>query len=119
MINLDSSIATVLGDHKKKRDAIVDKLDLQTVGDLLRHFPRRYVKTGELTKIDELHDGDMLTVVGQIARSVLNTYKDRRTGVPAYRLDVTVRTDGPSFKMSFFAKNKHMGEWHARRMPEG
>ncbi len=119
MINLDSSIATVLGDHKKKRDAIVDKLDLRTVGDLLRHFPRRYVKTGELTKIDELHDGDMLTVVGQIARSVLNTYKDRRTGVPAYRLDVTVRTDGPSFKMSFFAKNKHMGEWHARRMPEG
>ena len=57
MINLDSSIVTVLGDHKKKRDAIVDRLDLQTVGDLLRHFPRRYVKTGELTKIDELHDG--------------------------------------------------------------
>ncbi|MEP9364424.1 ATP-dependent DNA helicase RecG [Nocardioides sp. CN2-186] len=119
MINLDSSIATVLGDHKKKRDAIVDKLDLQTVGDLLRHFPRRYVKTAELTKIDELNDGDMLTVVGLIARSSLNTYKDRRTGQQAYRLDVTVRTDGPSFKMSFFAKNKYMGEWHARRMPEG
>jgi ATP-dependent DNA helicase RecG len=90
------------------------------VGDLLHHFPRRYVKTGELTRIDELHEGQMLTVVGQIATSTLNTYQDRRTGRPAYRLDVTVRTDGPSFRISMFAKNKKMGEWQQeKRMPVG
>ena len=53
MISLDSPIETVLGDKKAKRDKIVDKLGLRTVGDLLAHHPRRYVKTGELTRVDE------------------------------------------------------------------
>lgn len=119
MINLDSPVVAVLGDHKKKRESIEDKLGLRTVGDLLHHFPRRYVKTGELTRVDDLQDGQVLTVVGQIAASRLNSYKDRRTGRPAYRLDVTVKTDGPSFRISFFAKNKGMGEWQENRMPVG
>ncbi|CAI9419002.1 ATP-dependent DNA helicase RecG [Nocardioides sp. T2.26MG-1] len=120
MISLDSPVVAVLGDHKKKRAAIEERLGLRSVDDLLRHFPRRYVKTGELTQVDELHDGDMLTVVGQIARSELATYKDRRTGRPAYRVDVTVRTDGPSFRISMFAKNQHMGEWQQqKRLPVG
>ncbi|HYF71524.1 MAG TPA: ATP-dependent DNA helicase RecG [Nocardioides sp.] len=120
MINLDSPVVAVLGDHKKKREAIEERLGLRSVGDLLRHFPRRYVKTGELTRVDELHDGDMLTVVGQIARSELATYKDRRTGRPAYRVDVTVRTDGPSFRISMFAKNQKMGQWQQeKRLPVG
>lgn len=119
MIDLDSPVVAVLGDHKKKREAIADKLGLRTVGDLLHHFPRRYVKTGELTRIDELHEGEMLTVVGQIAKAELATYKDRRTGRPAYRLDVTVRADGPSFRISFFAKNRGTAQWQQDRMPVG
>ncbi len=120
MISLDSPVIAVLGDHKKKRQAIEVRLGLRTVGDLLHHFPRRYVKTGELTRIGELHEGEMLTVVGQIATSRLNSYQDRRTGRPAYRLDVTVRTDGPSFRISMFAKNQKMGEWQQeKRMPVG
>jgi ATP-dependent DNA helicase RecG len=119
VIDLDSPVVVVLGDHAKKRAAIEEKLGLRTVGDLVRHFPRRYIKTGELTRIDELHEGEVLTVVGQIARSDLATYKDRRTGRPAYRLDVTVRTDGPSFRISFFAKNTRVAEWQQRRMPVG
>lgn len=119
MISLDSPVIAVLGDHKKKREGIEERLGLRTVGDLLHHFPRRYVKTGELTRVDDLEDGQMLTVVGQIAHSKLNSYTDRRTGRPAYRLDVSVRTDGPSFRMSFFAKSKHIGEWHQNRLPVG
>ncbi|MBI2243026.1 MAG: ATP-dependent DNA helicase RecG [Nocardioides sp.] len=120
MISLDTPVVAVLGDHKKKRKAIEERLGLRTVGDLLRHFPRRYVKTGELTRIDELHEGELLTVVGQITSSKLNTYEDRRTHRPAYRVDVTVRTDGPSFRISMFAKTRHMGEWQQeKRMPVG
>ena len=41
--------------------------------------------------------------------SELNTYQDRRTGRPAYRRRRRrCSTDGPSLRMSFFAKNKHM-----------
>ena len=102
------------------RDAYVRELGWREFAHhLLHHFPRRYVKTGELTRVDELQDGQMLTVVGQIADSRLNSYQDRRTGRPAYRLDVRVKTDGPSFRISFFAKNKGMGEWQQNRMPVG
>ncbi len=119
MISLDSPIETVLGDKKAKRDKIVDKLGLRTVGDLLAHHPRRYVKTGELTRVDDLEEGQMLTLVGEIVRSNVHTYTDRRTGRPAYRLDTVLKTDGPSLRMSFFAKSQHVSEWNASRLRVG
>src|SRR4051812_37824263 len=119
MITLDSPVATVLGDQKKKRDAIVERLGLRTVDDLLHHFPRRYIKTAELTKVDELHDGEMLTVSGELGKPRVNTYKDRRTGRPAFRVDTLVRTDGPVLRMSFFAKSQRIADWNAGRLREG
>ncbi|MBO0845068.1 MAG: ATP-dependent DNA helicase RecG [Nocardioides sp.] len=94
-------------------------LGLRTVGDLLYHFPRRYVRTGELTKVTDLRRGEMLTVVGEITESEKNSYVDRRSGRMAYRLDTTLQTDGPSLRMSFFAKSKSVSEWHATRLPVG
>ena len=87
MIDLDSPLTTVVGDKAAKRKRIAEGLGLHTVGDLLRHFPRRYVKAGELTDVADLEPGEMLTVVGEIVESDLNTYQDRRTHRPAYRLD--------------------------------
>jgi ATP-dependent DNA helicase RecG len=119
VITFDSPIATVLGDAKGKRTKLVDKLHLETVGDLMRHFPRRYLKTGELTRIDELAEGQLLTVVGEIVSSEVKTYKDRRTGRPAYRLETVLATDGPSLRMTFFSKNKGTSDWQKNRLPLG
>ncbi|WP_372727864.1 ATP-dependent DNA helicase RecG [Nocardioides sp.] len=119
MIGLDSPVTTVLGDSTKKREKIVDGLGIRTVGDLLDHFPRRYVKTAELTKVSDLQVGQMLTLVGEIVQSRTHTYQDRRTGRPAYRLDTTLRTDGPSLRMSFFAKKEYVAQWQAGRLAVG
>ncbi len=121
MIDLDSPVASVLGAQTKQGKAkkITEGLGLRTVGDLLHHFPRRYVPTGELTKVKDLHEGEMLTVVGEITESELHQYHDRRTHRQAYRLDTTLSTDGPSLRMSFFAKAKHVSDWHAGRLPVG
>ncbi|GGO70266.1 ATP-dependent DNA helicase RecG [Nocardioides deserti] len=119
MITVDTPVAAVLGDHKGKRAKIEDKLGLRTVGDLLRHFPRRYVETKELTKVDELEPGEVVTVVGEVVSSDVRTYTDRRTGRTAYRLDVVLTTDGPRLRMSFFAKGRGVAEWNARRLAVG
>lgn len=119
MITLDSPVATVFGSETKKRDKVVEGLGLETVGDLLRHYPRRYVKTSELTKVDELEVGQLLTVVGQVVKSDVNTYLDRRTRRTAFRLDTVVGTDGPTLRMSFFAKNKGTAQWQANRLAVG
>jgi ATP-dependent DNA helicase RecG len=121
VIDLDSPVATVLGAQTKQSKAkkITDGLGLRTVGDLLFHFPRRYVRTGELTKVTDLHSGEMLTVVGEIVESRVNTYLDRRSRRTAYRLDTTLQTDGPALRMSFFAKSQGVSDWHARRLSVG
>ncbi len=119
MIDLDSPLTTVVGDKATKRKRMAEGLGLQTVGDLLRHFPRRYVKAGELTRVADLHPGEMLTVVGEIVESDLNTYQDRRTHRPAYRLDTVLETDGPKLRMSFFAKNSRIAQWNAARLSVG
>jgi ATP-dependent DNA helicase RecG len=121
LITLDSPVAAVLGAQAKpaKAKKIAEGLGLRTVGDLMLHFPRRYLRTGELTTVTDLTNGEMLTVVGEITQADLNSYLDRRTRRPAYRLDTTLQTDGPSLRMSFFAKSKHVSDWQAGQLQVG
>jgi ATP-dependent DNA helicase RecG len=121
MITLDSPVAAVLGAQTKpaKAKKITEGLGLRTVGDLMMHFPRRYLRTGELTTVTGLTNGEMLTVVGEITEAEVNSYLDRRTRRTAYRLDTTLQTDGPALRMSFFAKSKHVSDWHSRQVQVG
>src|SRR6478735_3741742 len=119
MITLDSPVATLLGDQKKKRDGIVERLGLRTVDDLLHHFPRRYLKTGELTRLGQLHEGEMLTFSGRLGRPDKKSYTDRRTGRTAYRVDTVVHAEGASLRMSFFAQSDRIAQWNVDRLEEG
>jgi ATP-dependent DNA helicase RecG len=119
-ITFDSSLTTVLGAATPaKRKKFSDGLGLHTVGDLMRHFPRRYLETGSLTKIDDLRVGQMLCVVGEITDCRTVSYNDRRTGRPAARVEAVLRTGGPSLKMTFFARNAGTAAWHAKRVAVG
>jgi ATP-dependent DNA helicase RecG len=119
MIDFDSPVAAVLGEKSAKRKRITEGLGIGTVGELLGHFPRRYVKTGELTKVAALEPGQMLTVIGEIIRCDLKSHTDRRTGRAAYRVETVLSTDGPSLRMTFFAKHKRTAEWRARTLGPG
>ncbi|MDN5744498.1 MAG: ATP-dependent DNA helicase RecG [Nocardioidaceae bacterium] len=61
----------------------------------------------------------MLCVVGEIGSCSTHTYTDRRTGRPAYRVEAMLRTGGPTLKMTFFSKAKHMASWQAARVAQG
>jgi ATP-dependent DNA helicase RecG len=122
-IHLDSPIAAVLGGGQSKKDqdkrAGLERLGLRTVGDLLLHFPRKYVDTGKLTQVDTPEEGQMLTVVGEVVDSKQHTYSDRRTGRPAFRVETTLRTDGPPLKMTFFYKKGGTAAWQVKRLSPG
>ncbi|MCW2793013.1 MAG: ATP-dependent helicase RecG, partial [Nocardioides sp.] len=47
------------------------------------------------------------------------TYTDRRTGRAAFRVECLLSTDGPSLKMTFFAKHKGSADWRARTLAVG
>jgi ATP-dependent DNA helicase RecG len=119
VISLDSPIETVLGEQRAKRKKIVENLGLRTVRDLLDHFPRRYLKTGELTRVSQLEPGQLLTLVGEITHCKVHTYTDRRRGHTAYRVETVLSTGGPSLKMTFFAKYERMATWRAKTLSVG
>ncbi|HEY3610042.1 MAG TPA: ATP-dependent DNA helicase RecG [Pseudonocardiaceae bacterium] len=87
MAALDDSLEGALG--RKTADALAKALDLHTVGDLLRHYPRRYAERGELTDVAGLELGEHATVLAQVERASKRTMRNRRGTILEVRI-----TDG-------------------------
>ncbi len=89
---------TMLGEKTAK--AFARQLDIKTTGELLQHYPRRYLKRGELTRIADLPVGEIATVVGEIV-SVSARYIKGRGG---HILEATI-SDGTSLlSLAFFGQ---------------
>ena len=83
------------------------KLDIHTLEDLLRHYPRRYAKRGELTDLASLKVGDSVTVFAEVYSSRSRPLKQRGSSM----LEVVV-TDGTGrLTLTFFRQSwreKHL-----------
>ncbi|MGK4583156.1 ATP-dependent DNA helicase RecG [Kitasatospora sp. HPMI-4] len=86
---LDEPLTKLVGDRTAK--VLADSLKLRTVGDLLHHYPRRYVERGQLTSLEELEVDEHVTVLARIEKVTLIPFKARKGD----RLEVVV-TDGRS-----------------------
>jgi ATP-dependent DNA helicase RecG len=118
VITVDSPVASVFGKAHKKRQLVREGLGLETVGDLLFHFPRRYVKTTEVSEVAEPVEGEAVSVVGQVASSEIKPFRDRRTHRMSYRVEVRITTNGPDFSLSFFSPYESQAQKdHARMAP--
>ncbi len=74
-IDLATPLVRALGAHAA--DSLEAHLSLHTVGDLLRHYPRRYVDRGRLTDIAGLEIGEHITVVAQVEKATLRQMRSR------------------------------------------
>jgi ATP-dependent DNA helicase RecG len=117
---LRDPLAQVLG--KKASDTFEKVLDLRTVGDLLRHYPRRYYTRGELTPLDSLGEGDHVTVLARVATvGVIGAHvpgqrpKAPPGRGPKQRLEVIVTDGTGKLQLTFFAG---VG-FHAKQLPQG
>ena len=90
-ITPDSPIGAVFGSHHKKRKLAEEGLGLRTVGDLLRHFPRRYIAATELSEVPTPVVGEQLTIVGEVRSCESASFfsGNRRQ----FRTTVRLRTD--------------------------
>lgn len=83
----DTPLRNAVGD---KPAAALDKaFSYATCGDLLHHFPRRYLDVGELTRIDELPYDEPVTIVARVVSSEQRRMQ-RRKGM---LLQVTVEDE--------------------------
>ena len=95
MVGLDARLVSLLGTKAKPMEAT---LELRTAGDLLRHYPRRYAKRGELTGFNELQVGEFATVFAEVTKC-----SGRKLRPKLFKTDVTVRDDaGRTMTMAIF-----------------
>jgi len=95
-VTLQTELSRVLG--PKTAAGMADQLGLHTVRDLLRHYPRRYARRGEMARLDDLRVGDRVTILAQVT-SVNSRRMRQRHGTIT---EVTVGDGAGSMKLVFF-----------------
>jgi ATP-dependent DNA helicase RecG len=97
---MDTQLSRVLGPKTAK--VMAEQLGLHTVRDLLRHYPRRYARRGEMTRLDDLQVGDRVTVLAQVRRLTTRKMRNR----PGTLTEVTVGDGAGEMQLVFFNR-KH------------
>src|SRR5512146_2300444 len=87
----------------KTTKALEAAFGMQTVGDLLRHYPRRYYTRGELTDLSSLREGDHVTVLARVDRVSTHPMPNRGGTV---RGEVVITDDRAKLVLTFFLKGR-------------
>ncbi len=95
---LDRTLTRTFGEAQAKR---LVPLGLRTVGDLLRHYPRRYAPPGQLTDLAALVDGEHVTVVAQVVSATIRPTKSGTALMEAFVTDGTAQ-----LRLTFFGKHR-------------
>ena len=96
MANLESRLSSVVGDRTAK--VLEDAFAVKTVGDLMRHYPRRYMVRGELSNISELQEGDEVTILAEVFSSTTRAIRGRKGSI----LEVIVTDGSDKLSLTFF-----------------
>jgi len=96
MAALDSKLVGVLGDRTTK--VLKDLYGYTTVGDLLHHYPRRYLVRGELSNISELNEGDEVTILAEVFSATSRRLHARKGNI----LEVVVTDGSAKLSLTFF-----------------
>lgn len=96
MADLESKLSSVIGDRTAK--VLADTFDIRTVGDLMRHYPRRYLVRGELSDISELAEGDEVTILAEVLSSTNRPLRGRKGSI----FEVVVTDGSDKLSLTFF-----------------
>ena len=96
MSDLEDKLSTVIGDRTVK--VLTDVFGIRSIGDLMRHYPRRYMVRGELTDIAALNEGDEVTILAEVHSSANRPIRGRRGSI----LEVIVTDGNQKLSLTFF-----------------
>jgi len=111
MASLQDPLGPVVGAKAAKRLAAA--LDVRTVGELLRHYPRRYENRGELTDLASLRDGENVTVQAEIASVSVRRMRNR----PGTVLEAVVTDGRGRLTLTFFGRGRQ--DWREKVLRPG
>jgi ATP-dependent DNA helicase RecG len=91
------------------------KLGLETTGDLLRHYPRRYGEPGQFTSIGSLALGEHVTVMAQVRSATVRPMRSRGGAM----LEAIVTDGQDTLQLTFFAKRQGVLRMHEDKLRAG
>lgn len=94
---LDAKLSSAIGG--RSAGMLERAFGMRTVGDLLAHYPRRYVERGELTMLEKLSIGDEVTVVAKVVSVNQRSMRNRKGSI--WEVRVTDGTD--ALDLTFFS----------------
>ena len=108
MATMAVKLTKVVGDRTAK--VLAEELGLETLEELIRHYPRRYVVRGELTDIEALEEGEEVTILARIERVNVKRIPGRKGGI----LEVIVSDGRAKLILTFFNQ-----AWRTKELSEG
>lgn len=107
MTDLSTSVLDVVG--AKTSALLKSEFEIESVQDLLRHYPRRYEQRGALTDLGSLEIGDHVTVQAQV-----KSFKNLKNAKGGTRQEVVISDGTGSLTLMFF--NQH---WREKELAPG
>ena len=111
MASLTDPLGPVVGAKAAKR--LEAAFGLRTIGDLLRHYPRRYDTRGELTELTSLADGEHVTVQAEVASVSVRKMRNR----PGTILEAVVTDGRGRLSLTFFGRGRQ--DWREKLLRPG
>ena len=107
-MNEQSTISSLKG-IGEKTEKLFQKLNIFTIGDLLRHFPKGYEVYEEATPIAEIDEGRTVTVTGAIYGKVQVSGRTSMQVTTIYVKDITGTLRVVWFRMPFLRNTFQKG----------
>ena len=96
MAQLENKVSAVVGDRTAK--VLETTFGIKSIGDLMRHYPRRYMVRGELSDISALQEGDETTILAQVYSASTRPMRGRKGSM----LEVVVTDGTDKLSLTFF-----------------
>lgn len=106
---LDRPLTDLLGDKAEKD---LSGLGIETVGDLLRHLPRRFLAGTELSDLASLREGDEVAVIARVKSVGIVGYE------PKLRVEAVITDGKGDLRLTFFGR-KRLCEWWSKALSRG
>ncbi|MGH8963248.1 MAG: ATP-dependent DNA helicase RecG [Jatrophihabitantaceae bacterium] len=114
MSDLGTPLSGIVGGRTTK--PLEKAFDIRTVGDLLRHYPRRMAERGELTDLAALRVDDDVTVMAEVRSSAVRQYGTPGRHGRSSRLEVVVGVGRDTLQLVFFGNRQ---AWRERDLRPG
>jgi len=110
---LRTRLENIVGSKTAKQ---FEPLKILTVGDLMRHVPRRYFSGTELSELSSVRDGEEAALMAEVADARTFNLPDgssyRVAGKP--RLEVTITDRQGTLTCTFFGQPRLIRYWHSQ-----